>query len=122
MGKVNKCTQTGIIIFSRMSSSRLPGKALKRVGNKVLIEHVLDRALRVGSYRVILATSEERSDDPLVEFVNQNYKMVDIFRGDLLDVRARAIAACKFYKLDAFARICGDRPLFDVDIVKKLIG
>jgi spore coat polysaccharide biosynthesis protein SpsF len=121
MVKVKKKSKTGIIIFSRMSSSRLPGKALIQVNNKTLIEHVLDRALLIGDYEVILATSKEKSDDCLVDYVSKKYNQVSIFRGDLDDVRERAIDACNFYGLNAFARICGDRPLFDIEIVQQLI-
>ena len=38
---------SGLIIFSRLDSSRLPQKALKKIGKKTLLEHVIDRAKQV---------------------------------------------------------------------------
>ena len=34
----------GIIVFARMSSARLPGKMLRKLGNRTLLERVIERA------------------------------------------------------------------------------
>lgn len=101
----------GIIIFSRMNSSRLPGKALMTLGGMPLIERVYRRALLTG-YPVYLATSNESDDDILVSWANQ--LNIGVFRGSKNNVLERAIMAARSFGLTHFARLCGDRPLFNV--------
>ena len=49
-----------------MSSSRLPGKVLKPLAGKPMIWHIYQRALKCQLVdKVIIATSTEKSDDPL---------------------------------------------------------
>jgi spore coat polysaccharide biosynthesis protein SpsF len=112
----------GLIIFSRMSSKRLPGKALRVIGDKTLIEHVIDRSLSVKVSKIILSTSTDKSDDILVDFVKSKYSNIYIYRGSLNNVKLRALKTCDYFNLDTFIRMCGDRPLFDVETVNKLIG
>ena len=109
---------TGILLFSRFDSSRLPGKALIEIGNRPLLGHVVDRARRVGGNAdIILATTERAIDDPLVAFADS--EGVAVFRGALDDVAGRALACCEAFGLARFARICGDRPFFDPDLVSR---
>lgn len=49
-----------IIIPARMHSTRLPGKALKLIAGKPMIEHVYTRALNSGAEQVIVATDDEQ--------------------------------------------------------------
>ena len=97
----------GIILFARMSSSRLPGKMLRPLGPTTLFERVVARARTLGS-PLVLATSSDRSDDPLDAAANR--LEVPVFRGSLDDVLGRACDAARFAGFDAFARLCGDRP------------
>ena len=55
-------TRTRIVIQSRLSSSRLPGKALMLIGGMPLVELVARRAARSG-HEVVVATSTEPYDD-----------------------------------------------------------
>ncbi|MCU0322710.1 MAG: hypothetical protein MUE72_09855 [Chitinophagaceae bacterium] len=105
----------GIIVFSRMSSSRLPGKALIKLGGIPLIERVLKRASICG-LPIGLATSNHYSDDVLCEFVHHlGFK---VFRGDLSNVLDRGARAAESFGFDYFFRICGDRPVFELDEIR----
>ena len=68
------------IVQARMNSTRLPGKVLKEINGKPLIEillHRLSRSKRID--RIVLATSEKPENDLLVEAVGKlNF---DVFRG-----------------------------------------
>ncbi len=110
----------GAIIFSRYTSTRLPGKALIDIAGRCLLGRVLDRARLVqGIDRVIIATSQDSEDDPIADFaIGEN---VDVYRGSLANVLDRALGACELFGLKRFARICGDRPFFDPTLVTKLI-
>lgn len=112
--------QIGAIIFSRFSSSRLPGKALIDIDGRCLLGRVIDRARLIeGINNIIVSTSSESDDNGIVEFSKN--EGVDVFRGDLEDVSKRALDTCDYFKLSKFARICGDRPFFDPGMVTNLI-
>jgi len=61
----------GIIAFARMSSSRLPGKALMDSGGRPMLGRVIDR-LRLAALdldcKLIIATSQEQDDDQIAAF------------------------------------------------------
>lgn len=106
---------TATIIFSRHNSTRLPGKALELINGREMLGWVIDRAKLVDKdIPVIVATSVERQDDQIAEFSQSNG--VFCFRGDLNNVLKRAIDTCKAFKIDAFARVCGDRPFFSPEL------
>ena len=102
----------GIIIFARMSSSRLPGKMLLPLGPTTLFDRIIDRA-RLLDTEMLLATSDQEGDDLLVERANE----IDlpVFRGSLDNVLGRAVGAANHAEFDAFCRLCGDRPFMPLD-------
>lgn len=106
----------GVLVLARLTSRRLPRKALRTVYGRPLLEYVLRRASLVPDARVIVATSTDASDDPLEEFaLRENWQC---FRGSLNDVMGRCVACCEFYGLDAFARVNGDSPWVDPELVR----
>jgi len=109
----------GIIIFSRMSSSRLPGKALIPLGGIPLIERVIKRA-KLTEYNVFLATSCNAEDDVLEDIALNN--QINCYRGSLNNVLERGVKAAQHFGLKAFARLCGDRPLFSIDEICKSLN
>ena len=111
----------GSIIFARYDSSRLFGKALIDIGGRCLLGRVIDRAKNIeGSDVTIVATTDRQIDDKIVSFLES--ENVEIFRGDCDDVFGRAVNTCKMFDLDGFARICGDRPFFDYQLVSNSIS
>ena len=111
----------GTIIFSRMDSKRLPGKAMIDISGRPLLGRVIDRAKHIkGAERIIVATSSRSIDDQISSFADS--EGVHIYRGSVDDVAGRALEACKAFGLTKFARICGDRPFFDPELVSRLIG
>ena len=108
------------VIFSRFDSTRLFGKALMDIEGRCLLGRVLDRTKKVdGIDKIIIATSNREIDDTIVQFAER--EGVEVFRGSCEDVYGRALAACEEHNLDAFARICGDRPLFDHQLVSHAV-
>jgi len=106
------------IVQARMRSRRLPGKMLRRVANRPVLEYVLDRlehCVTVGP--IVIATSDDPSDDPIADFCRN--RAVQCTRGPLDDVAARfsqTLQACGF---DRFFRLCGDRPLLDTALLDQ---
>lgn len=100
----------GIAVFSRYSSTRLPGKALIDMGGRPLLGRILDRLRGCkAADRLIVATSDEASDDALAAFV-AGEPGVDLYRGPLDDVSGRTLGCMRAFDLEVLVRICGDSP------------
>ncbi len=113
--------RTGAIIFSRMTSKRLPGKAMIQISGKTLLERVIERTEQIKNIEhFCIATSNDKEDDKIALFAKQN--KINLYRGSLNNVIHRALEAAKKYQYDSFLRICGDRPFFDIDIYDKMIS
>ena len=108
----------GILVFARSRSSRLPDKALRHIGGIPLLERVIRRA-QLLPWPTFLATTEHPADDRLVELARR--LGVESFRGSEDRVLERAVLAAEVFKLDAFARLCGDRPLFPLDDLREAV-
>jgi spore coat polysaccharide biosynthesis protein SpsF len=101
--------KTGIVIFSRFASTRLPGKALRPVAGRPLLGRVLDRARACeGADTVIVATSDQPADHEIAAFCAT--EGIDVFRGSHEDVLGRALACCRAHALDVLVRVTGDSP------------
>lgn len=112
--------RTGAIIFSRMQSKRFPGKAMKNILGKPLLERVVERAKKIKLIdHMCIATSNLVQDDIIYDFAVS--KGIEVFRGDEDDVARRAFEAGLLFKYDCFVRICGDRPFFDGRIVDEAV-
>ncbi|MFT3755255.1 MAG: hypothetical protein QM769_04810 [Pseudoxanthomonas sp.] len=105
-----------IIVFARMSSSRLPGKVLMDFAGRPLLAHIIARAQAL-EYPVIVATSEGQEDAAVAEAAQQSGALA--FRGSLDNVLQRAVDCAHAHGLDAFARLCGDRPFFPIEPMRQ---
>jgi len=106
----------GILVFARSGSSRLPDKALRLIGGIPLLERVIRRA-QLLPWPTFLATTDHPDDDRLVALARR--LGVASFRGSEDRVLERAVLAAEAFGLDAFARLCGDRPLFPLDDLQE---
>jgi len=109
------------IIQARFSSARLPGKVLKPLAGRPMLGHLIARLKRAaGLYGLILATSTEKSDDPVAEFgAGQGIR---VHRGPLDDVAGRMVAAATAAGAEALVRISGDSPFMDPAIVSERVA
>lgn len=113
--------KTVIISQARMTSTRLPGKVLKQVLNKPLLEYHLDRLQRSRlADDVIIATTINESDEPIVDLCKR--LGVGIYRGSEHDVLARYFEAASEYKADTIVRVTSDCPLIDSKVVDEVIA
>ena len=112
----------GVIIQARLSSSRLPGKVLKEVAGRPLIQWQYLRLRQNLDFNVpvVIATSEDESDDPLADYCGE--RGMPVFRGSLNDVRQRMIDAAIANGMTHIIRVGGDDPLIDPECVKALIA
>ena len=113
-------TKVLAIVQARISSSRFPGKVMKPVEGKPLIEHVL---LRLSKSRlidkVVLAMPTDPENNKMGRYISQ--LGFDVFRGSESDVLDRYYKAAKRYNADVVVRVTGDCPLIDYEVTDKVI-
>ncbi len=104
------------IIQARMSSTRFPGKMLLPLAGKSIIENTVARVLSAKKIsKIIVATSDSLSDDPLADVCVKNG--IEVFRGSLDDVLDRYYQTAKKYGAQQVARITGDCPIIDPSVI-----
>ncbi len=109
-----------VIVQTRIGSTRLPKKVLKKIKNKMILDYVIERLMfckRVND--VIIATTTKKKDDVLEKYAINNG--IKYFRGNEEDVLSRYYNAAKQFKADIIVRITSDCPLIDPEIVDDII-
>lgn len=100
------------IIQARMSSQRLPGKVLREMAGKPMLYWVCERLRQTSLLSdVVVATSEEASDDPLCDYCSTN--SIPYYRGSLDNVAIRFLECARREHAKVFVRVNGDSPLID---------
>ena len=108
------------IVQARTSSSRLPSKVLVPIGGKHMILYQLERLRRCTRLdRLVLATSDDSSDDFLANIVSA--AGFEVFRGDLKDVLERFRACASNIQPSTVVRLTGDCPLSDPELIDELV-
>lgn len=104
-----------------MSSSRLPGKVMLPLAGAPMLIRQCERVARSKRIdRLVVATSDEASDDPLAEAAAR-YGL-NVYRGSLDNVQARFIGALEaFGPADHVVRLTGDCPLIDPALIDTCI-
>lgn len=109
------------VIQARMSSRRLPGKAMLLIDSKPVIYHVIKRGQKIyGIEKVVLATSKNKENDELSDFAKS--LNTEVFREDEDNVLERFYLIAKKYKAKNIIRLTGDNPLVDFKAVSFLLG
>ena len=107
-------------IEARMTSSRLPGKVLKEMDGKPVLEILIDR-LKRSKYinEIVIATTSNDADDRIEELGKE--LNVAVFRGSEDDVLGRVVGAVETLKGDIIVEITGDCPLMDPEVMDSVI-
>lgn len=109
------------IIQGRMGSSRLPGKVLKDIAGKSMLAHVVERTARAQSVdAVMVATTDEASDDPIAQACVG--LRIACYRGSQYDVLDRFYQAALQAKADVIVRITADCPLIDPQVIDLTVA
>jgi spore coat polysaccharide biosynthesis protein SpsF len=108
------------IIQARMNSTRLPGKVLADLGGRTMLARVVQRVCCAGLVdHVVVATSQEPTDDPIQEECTR--LAVDCFRGDESDVLDRFHRAAEVHRAEGVVRITADCPLADPEVIDRVV-
>lgn len=108
------------ILQARCNSSRLPNKVLMPILGKPMIQWQIERLAQCTNIdKLIIATSVEDSDLPLVQLGNK--LGISVHRGSLNNVLERFYQVAIKTEADLIVRLTGDCPLIDPSIVDKVI-
>jgi len=112
------------IIQARMGSTRLPGKVLRNVHGKPILQQLLHRLAPSKTIdKIVVATTTNAEDDAIEQFCNTHG--VTCHRGSDWDVLARFMGAalqCGAQSGDAIVRICCDNPIQSWKVVDFVVG
>jgi len=107
--------KVGVVVAARTLSSRLPGKALLPLQGTPMILFLLRRLRPLKSATIVLATTTLAADDELAAIVEATG--VPVFRGADADVVGRYVAAAGRFGFDTVARVTGDCPFVNAELV-----
>lgn len=109
------------IIQARMTSTRLPGKVLKEVLGKPLLEYQIERLRNCRRLdRLVVATTTNASDDPVIALCDR--LGVATFRGSEHDVLERYYEVATKFGADPVVRLTADCPIIDPSVVDKVVS
>lgn len=111
---------TLIVVQARMSSTRLPGKVMKEVLGKPLLEYQLERLKCVShAHAIVVATTTNAADTPIIELCQK--LQVQSYRGSEEDVLSRYYEVAQKFKANTIVRVTSDCPLIDPQVMDQVI-
>ena len=111
--------ETAIILQARLGSKRLPGKVLKKINGKTILEYTIERLKKTRlSKNIIVATTNREEDKKIIKVAKKTN--CHTFRGSTNNVLNRYYKAAVHYKVKNIVRICSDCPLIDPKIINKV--
>lgn len=112
--------RTVAIVQARMRSTRLPGKVLRPILGRPMLEHLIERLRRVPELDdVVVATTLDPSCQPIEDLARK--VGAGCFRGSEDDVLDRVLRAARSAAADVIVEITGDCPLIDPPTVSRVI-
>lgn len=109
------------IIQARMGSSRFPGKVLKDICGKSLLEHIVDRLRHCKPIdQIVISTTFLKEDIPILKLAEKIG--VACFTGPVDNVFQRFIETGKVVNAGTILRVCGDNPLIDTNLIDLMIS
>ena len=115
--------RTGILIQARLSSTRLPGKVMFKLGNSNfnsldLIHKRISKKEINDFAKIIFITSNNKCDDAIDSYCKEQKYLV--FRGEEEDVLSRYYAAARSFNLEQIIRLTSDCPFIDYEEILRV--
>lgn len=108
------------IIACRLKSTRLPSKALLKIGDLTSVELCIKNTLKFNNLNhVVLATSDNEQDSELKDYTYHD--SVVFHQGDPEDVIRRYLDVIDKLKIDVIVRITADMPYVSAEIFDYLL-
>lgn len=112
--------RTAVFIPVRLASTRLPKKALLRIKEKTLLEHLIDRVKTAKlPDLIVICTTTNPEDSVLTEIAQKNN--IKFFRGSEKDIVERLLKAAIKFNIDFVVNVDGDDVLCAPEFIDKTI-
>lgn len=109
-------------IVARLSSSRLPAKHLRPIGDRPMLQWVVNQLQNSKELDgVVLATVDEPENWPLKNFAEENGIACFGYTGDVDHVTTRLCCAAEAFNADICILVSGDCPLIYAPAIDKII-
>ena len=110
-----------VFIQARIGSTRLPGKVLKKIVNKTILELISERVSRIKNIQNVVITTGDVEKN--LEVIKEAQRLhINYFAGSEENVLDRFYRASLQYPSDFIIRITADCPLIDFDLINHEIG
>lgn len=106
------------IVETRISSTRLPGKSMKRILGRPVLALLIERLKNVRLLDDIVVATTVKKEDKVIAKLSKKIG-VKCFRGSEEDVLDRVLRAAKSVKADLIVEVLGDCPLVDPNLVEE---
>lgn len=108
-------------IEARVGSSRLPGKVLREIMGRPMLELMIERVKQSTQVsEVVVATTVNPNDDAIAALASR--MQVPCYRGSEEDVLLRVLETARSRKADHIVELWGDTPLLDPAIVDAAVA
>jgi spore coat polysaccharide biosynthesis protein SpsF len=114
--------KTVAFIVARLSSSRLPAKHLRRIGDRPMLQWIVDRLRQCNELdQIVLATVNEPENRPLQAFAVENGFACFWYEGQVDQVTTRLRRAAEAFNADICVLVSGDCPLVHAPAIDEII-
>jgi len=113
--------QIAAIIQARMGSTRLPGKAMKKISTKPMLWYILQRLKRSKLINEIIIATTRKKADYIITKLAQGLGL-NTYAGSEEDVLDRYYRAAKKYRAEIVVRVTSDCPLIDPEVVDRVLS
>lgn len=109
------------VVQARTGSTRLPNKVLRPLAGKPLLARMVERVLAAElAGTVVVATTVESSDDPIIDLCRS--EGFQYYRGSVDDLLDRHYQTALIHEAETVIKIPSDCPLIDPRIIDRVIA
>ena len=110
------------LIQARMGSRRLPGKVLREICGKPIVEHIVSRMEKISSLdEILIATGSGWENELLEAWADQRGCRV-VRHGNDDDIAGRLASAIRLTGADVMLKANGDCPMLDIDLATEALA
>lgn len=108
-----------VVIPARYASTRLPGKPLKLLAGKPMLQHVHEKAIASGAEQVVIATDDDRIREAALGF-DAEVCMTSSDHQTGTDRLAEVVEAYQWADDEVVVNLQGDEPLMPTELVQQV--
>ena len=112
-------TRFKIVIPARYASTRLPGKPLRLIGDRPMLQHVYDRARQTGAEAVIIATDDSRIEQAARGF-SARVCMTSPEHTSGTERLGEVVEKMQWYDDEIIVNVQGDEPLIPPTLISQV--